>query len=118
MRLIWMLLFALASVVAFAASPEDDYIAARDKAISDIAALESSNAQVETLDAENSKAQADLEKRLSAILGPLAVKDFPSTGTINLESLSDADVLVSKSDGLDVLLEAMVKITGLEERTA
>ena len=100
MRLIWMLLFALASAVAFAAPPEDDYIAARDKAISDIAALESSNAQVETLDAENSKAQADLEKRLSAILGPLAVTDFPATGTINLESLSPSDIGFGMLDGL------------------
>ncbi|MDX8466212.1 hypothetical protein RFM26_11015 [Mesorhizobium sp. VK23B] len=100
MRLVWTLLFALAGGVAFAASPEDDYIAARDKAISDIAALESSNAQVETLDAANTKAQADLEKRLSAILGPLSVKDFPATGTINLESLSASDIGFGMLDGL------------------
>lgn len=100
MRLIWTLLFALAGGTAFAASPEDDYIAARDKAISDIAALESSNAQVEALDAANAKAQADLEKRLSAILGPLSVKDFPATGTINLESLSASDIGFGMLDGL------------------
>ncbi|AZO31099.1 hypothetical protein [Mesorhizobium sp. M1B.F.Ca.ET.045.04.1.1] len=100
MRLVWTLLFALASGVAFAASPEDDYIAARDKAISDIAAQESANAPVETLDATNTKALADLEKRLSAILGPLAVKDFPATGTINLESLSASDVGFGMLDGL------------------
>ncbi|MDX8502044.1 hypothetical protein RFM99_26980 [Mesorhizobium sp. VK4C] len=100
MRLIWTLLFALASGVALAASPEDDYIAARDKAISDIAAQESSNAQVETLDATNTKALADLQQRLSAILGPLSVKDFPATGTINLESLSASDIGFGMLDGL------------------
>ncbi|RRH95961.1 hypothetical protein EH240_23425 [Mesorhizobium tamadayense] len=100
MRLVWMLVFALAGGTALAASPEDDYIAARDKAISEIAALESSNAQVETLDAANTKALADLEKRLSAILGPLSVKDFPATGTINLESLSASDIGFGMLDGL------------------
>ncbi|OHV88671.1 hypothetical protein [Mesorhizobium sp. ORS 3428] len=100
MRLIWTLLFALASGAALAASPEDDYIAARDKAISDIAALQSSNAQVETLDATNTKALADLEARLSALLGPLAVQDFPAAGTINLQSLSPSDVGYGMLDGL------------------
>ncbi|MDX8480754.1 hypothetical protein RFN28_20105 [Mesorhizobium sp. VK24D] len=100
MRLVWTLLFALASGTALAASPEGDYIAARDKAISDIAALETSNAEVETLDAANSKALADLEGRLSAILGPLAVEGFPATGKINLESLSPADIGFGMLDGL------------------
>ncbi|WP_292156122.1 hypothetical protein [Mesorhizobium sp.] len=100
MRLVWTFLFALAGGGAFAASPEDDYIAARDKAISDIAAQESSNAPVEALDAANTKAQADLEKRLGAILGPLAVKDFPASGTINLESLSASDIGFGMLDGL------------------
>jgi hypothetical protein len=100
MRLVWTVMFALASSVAFAASPEDDYIAARDKAISAIAALNSANAPVETLDAADAKARSDLEGRLSTLLGPLAVADFPATGTINLESLSDADVGYGMLDGL------------------
>ncbi|RVD27071.1 hypothetical protein EN738_12310 [Mesorhizobium sp. M4B.F.Ca.ET.017.02.2.1] len=100
MRLIWTLLFMLAGSAALAASPEDDYIAARDKAISDIAAQESANAAVETLDAQNTKAMADLQTRLSALLGPLAVKDFPAAGTINLQSLSDSDIGFGMLDGL------------------
>lgn len=90
----------LAGGAALAASPEDDYIAARDKAISDIAAQESANAAVETLDAQNTKAMADLQTRLSALLGPLAVKDFPAAGTINLQSLSDSDIGFGMLDGL------------------
>lgn len=100
MRLVWTIVFALASGLALAASPEDDYIAARDKAIAAIAALNSANAPVETLDAADAKARADLEGRLSTLLGPLAVVDFPATGTSNLESLSDADVGYGMLDGL------------------
>lgn len=100
MRLVWTIMFALAGGVAFAASPEDDYIAARDKAIAAIAALNSANAPVETLDAADAKARADLEGRLSSLLGPLAVADFPATGTINLESLSDVDIGYGMLDGL------------------
>ena len=100
MRLVWTFLFALASSVAFAASPEDDYIAARDKAIGAIAALNSANAAIETIDAENAKALADLQQRLAGIIGPLAVKDFPASGTINIESLSDSDIGSGMLDGL------------------
>ncbi|UCI34373.1 hypothetical protein [Mesorhizobium sp. B4-1-4] len=100
MRLVWTVMFALASTAAFAASPEDDYIAARDKAIAAITELNNSNAPVETLDAADAKARADLEGRLSALLGPLTVKDFPTNGTINLESLSDSDVGYGMLDGL------------------
>ncbi|MBZ9742078.1 MULTISPECIES: hypothetical protein [unclassified Mesorhizobium] len=100
MRLVWTLAFALASGAACAASPEDEYIAARDKAISAIAAMESANAPVETLDAANEKARADLEQRLSALLGPFTVKGFPAAGTINIESLSSSDVGFGMLDGL------------------
>ncbi|RUW43331.1 hypothetical protein [Mesorhizobium sp. M8A.F.Ca.ET.021.01.1.1] len=100
MRLVWTLVLALASGAAHAASPEDDYIAARDKAISAIAAMESGNAAVETLDAANDKARADLEQRLSTLLGPFTVKGFPAAGTINIESLSSSDVGFGMLDGL------------------
>ncbi|MER9405128.1 hypothetical protein NKI36_13830 [Mesorhizobium caraganae] len=100
MRLMWTFLFALVSSVAFAASPEDDYIAARDKAIAAIAALNNANTAIETIDAQNEKALADLQQRLSGIIGPLAVKDFPAAGTINIESLSDSDIGYGMLDGL------------------
>ncbi|TGV08559.1 hypothetical protein EN816_33020 [Mesorhizobium sp. M8A.F.Ca.ET.173.01.1.1] len=100
MRLVWTLVLALASGAAYAASPEDDYIAARDKAISAIATMESANAPVETLDAANDKARADLEQRLSTLLGPFTVMGFPAAGTINIESLSSSDVGFGMLDGL------------------
>lgn len=98
--MVWTIVFALASSTAFAASPEDDYIAARDKAIAAIAALNNANTAIETIDAQNEKALADLQQRLSGIIGPLAVKDFPATGTINIESLSDSDIGYGMLDGL------------------
>ena len=100
MRMVWTIVFALASSTAFAASPEDDYIATRDKAIAAIAALNNANTAIETIDAQNEKALADLQQRLSGIIGPLAVKDFPATGTINIESLSDSDIGYGMLDGL------------------
>jgi hypothetical protein len=62
--------------------------------------MENANAPVETLDAANEKARADLEKRLSTLLGPFTVKDFPAAGTINIESLSSSDVGFGMLDGL------------------
>ncbi|RUU67484.1 hypothetical protein EOD04_16020, partial [Mesorhizobium sp. M2C.T.Ca.TU.009.01.2.1] len=100
MRLVLTLLFALAGGTALAASPEDDYIAARDKAIADITAQESANTAIETIDAQNEKALADLQQRLAAILGPLSVKGFPATGTNNIESLNASDIGYGMLDGL------------------
>lgn len=100
MRLVLTLLFALAGGAAFAASAEGDYIAARDKAIADIAAQESSNTAIETIDAQNEKMLADLQQRLSGIVGPLSVEGFPLTGTINLQSLNASDIGFGMLDGL------------------
>ncbi|MEI9403796.1 hypothetical protein [Mesorhizobium argentiipisi] len=100
MRLVLTLLFALAGSTALAGSPEDDYIAARDKAIADIAAQANANTAIETIDAQNEKALADLQQRLAAILGPLSVKGFPATGTINIQSLSASDIGYGMLDGL------------------
>jgi hypothetical protein len=121
MRLVWALFFALAAGAAFAASPEDDYIAARDKAIADVAAQEGANTAIETIDSQNEKALADLQQRLSAILGPLAVKGFPATGTMNLESLNASDVGFGMLDGLryangDEGPSIVVSTRGLTER--
>ncbi|MDX8528516.1 hypothetical protein RFM68_28965 [Mesorhizobium sp. MSK_1335] len=100
MRLVLTLLLTLAGSTAYAASPEDDYIAARDKAIADITAQESANTAIETIDAQNEKALADLQQRLTSILGPLSVKGFPATGTINIESLNASDIGYGMLDGL------------------
>ncbi|BCM18615.1 hypothetical protein [Mesorhizobium sp. J8] len=121
MRLVLTLLFALAGSAAYAASPEDDYVAARDKAIADIAAQANANADIETIDAQNEKALADLKQRLDAILGPLTVKDFPTTGTMNIQSLNASDIGYGMLDGLryaqsDEGPSIVVSTRGLTER--
>ncbi|RFB74963.1 hypothetical protein [Methylovirgula sp. 4M-Z18] len=100
MRLVGTILFLLASGAALAASPEDDYMAARDKAVSTIERLYKSKAKQDSIDAVDAKARADLETRLSMILGPFAIVGFPTTGKINLESLSRSDVGFGMLDGL------------------
>ena len=38
------------------------------------------------------------------------------SSTVSPTKLTDADALVRKTDGLDVLIETMLAITGLEDR--
>ena len=100
MRLIGIFLFALISHTAFAASPEDDYIGARDKAFATIAKLVSKHADDKAVEAANTKALADLQGRLTTLLGPFKVAGFPAAGKISLESLNKSDEGIDKLDGL------------------
>ncbi|RFB75630.1 hypothetical protein [Methylovirgula sp. 4M-Z18] len=88
MRLLWTILLALASSAALAASPQDDYIAARDKAIAAIEQLQKSHANQEAVDAADTKALADLRNRLATIVAPFAVAGFPDAGEMNLQTLN------------------------------
>jgi len=102
MRMASSILFCLclATSAARAASPEDAYLAARDKHISHIKAMEKAKASAEKVDAEQNKARADLETRLRGLLGDVSVKGFPAAGKINLDSLSDQDEGFGMLDGL------------------
>lgn len=84
---------------ATAGSPEEDYIAARDAAIASIKKIEAKNPDADVSKTDR-KALADLEKRLQAIIGPLAVKPYPAKGKIAIETLSDNEV---GGGGLDAL---------------
>jgi hypothetical protein len=95
-----LLLLCLLASAAQAASPEDAYIAARDKYISKIKAMEKAKAKDEKIQAEQEKARADLEARLRALLHDVSVKGFPAAGKLNLESLTDSDVGFGMLDGL------------------
>jgi len=91
-----------ALLLAFAASagtPEEDYIAARDAAIAKIKKLEAKNpdADVSKID---QKSLSDLEKRLQAIIGDLAVKPYPAKGKIGFDTLSENEVGGGGVDGL------------------
>lgn len=89
----------LLSLAAAAGTPEEDYVAARDAAIAKIKKLEEKkpDADVSKID---EKALADLERRLQAIIGDLAVKPYPAKGKIGFESLSDNEVGSGGLDGL------------------
>jgi hypothetical protein len=97
-------LFAMASIAvmfaASAATPEDDYIAARDVAIARFKAADKAGPiDDKTLDAEKD-ALAKLERRLNAILEPVAVKDLPKASAINFDTLFDFDEGFGLLDGL------------------
>ncbi len=93
------LLLALACPAAFAATPEADYIAARNAAVAKIARLEAKNPSAD-IDKTNRQALSELEGRLKAVVGGLSVKPYPETGKIAFDSLSKNDV---GSGGLDAL---------------
>jgi hypothetical protein len=79
-----VLALSLTAGGALAASPEADYLEARDKAIAEVKALENSKASQSAIDAAMDKALADLTKRLKDIVGPVSIKGFPGAGRLNL----------------------------------
>jgi hypothetical protein len=85
MRLIAIL--ALVSA-AYAASPQDAYFAARDKAIAEVKTLVAKGQDAKA-EAVQKTAFADLAKRLLAIVGPTSTKGFAREATINLTTLAD-----------------------------
>jgi len=68
------LLFA--GLVARAESPEDAYIAARDKAIAEMKAKSAAGTNIKQLDAEGERLHADLEPLLRRVLDPAAPAGF------------------------------------------
>jgi len=102
MRWASWLIFVLCLLMcpARAASPEADYLALRDKALSRIKAMEKAKAGEQKLSAEHEKLRDDLEKRLRLVLGDVSVTGFPGPGKLNLESLSDQDVGYGMLDAL------------------
>jgi hypothetical protein len=85
---------------ARAASPEDDYIAARDAAIGRIKTLEAKKADEAAVDEAQTTALADLGRRLQEIIGDLDVAGYPKKGVVNLEALSPGDVGFEMLDAL------------------
>jgi hypothetical protein len=69
---------------ALAASPEAAYIAARDKAIAEVKALEDAKASEDKIQAAEDKASADLAKQLKAIIGPVAIEGFAAPDQLNI----------------------------------
>jgi hypothetical protein len=81
-----------------AASPVDDYIAARDVYLTQFKG--SAPGGDEASRAAHERALGDLEARLRAIVGPTRIEGFPAEGKINLDSLAEGDASVGLLDGL------------------
>ena len=89
----------LPPIGAAAVSPEDAYLAARDRYIASFkttARAEDEKAVV----ARHDKAIRDLEQQLKPIVGPFSASDFPAEGKLNLVSLFADDIGFGMLDGL------------------
>jgi len=89
MRLLVLLAALVVASSAQAASPVESYLAARDKALAAMKKLEAANASGAKVQATEKAALADLLKRLVAIVGPVAIKGFPTAPKVNLDTLGD-----------------------------
>jgi hypothetical protein len=88
----------LAPTGALAASPEDDYIAARDSDIAELKTLEAPEdwPKHKVLQEKDTK---DLEQRLKAMVGPFALAGFPAQSRLNAD-LYAGDPSFGEIDGL------------------
>jgi hypothetical protein len=84
-------------VSAYAASPEDNYIAARDKYV---AKLKTDGEVDEKTAKQEEAARAELEGKLRAILGRVSIEGVPSDGKLNLDTLIEGGIGFGLIDGL------------------
>jgi hypothetical protein len=87
----------LGPAAALAASPEDAYLAARDRYI---AAFKKPAKDETALLAQHGKALKDLGQQLKTIVGPFSAPGFAAEGKINLDSLFTDDEGSGMLDGL------------------
>jgi hypothetical protein len=84
---------------ADAVSPEDAYLAARDRYIASFKVT--ANAKDEkAVFARHDKAVKDLEQQLKSIVGPFSASGFPAEGKLSLVSLFPHDIGFGMLDGL------------------
>jgi hypothetical protein len=86
-----------APTVAPAASPEDAYLAARDRYI---AAFKKPAKDEKALFAQQGKALKDLGQQLKTVVGPFSAPGFATEGKINLDTLLAEDEGFGMLDGL------------------
>jgi hypothetical protein len=89
----------LSPLPAFAASPEDVYLAARDTYIAAFKKTADTK-NVDARTAKHDKALKDLEQKLKAIVGPFALKGYPAQGKIDLDTLFAEDEGFGMLDGI------------------
>ena len=89
----------LPPIGAAAVSPEDAYLAARDRYIASFKTTASAKDEKAAF-ARHDKAVRDLEQQLKAIVGPFSASGFPAEGKLNLVSLFPDDIGFGMLDGL------------------
>jgi hypothetical protein len=83
-----------------AASPEQDYAAARDRAIQQIEAADKAGTPSDRVVEMQDRAVADLEKLLQRIVGPSSLNGVEATATNNVDTLIRGDLGFGRLDGL------------------
>jgi hypothetical protein len=120
MKYALVIALTLLGSAAFAATPEDSYIAARDAFIAKFNPPGDPVAPSDATSKEEERARAELLKQMRSLIGPLNVKGFSGESTYNVGSLFKGDIETGILDGLvftggkDVRL--VVTTTGLTER--
>jgi hypothetical protein len=119
-----LLIGAVLSLIAAAgeaASPEDDYVAARDRFIATFHQHEATGKVGDRVVAQERRARRDLEQMLRRIIGTTAPRGFSGAGTISLDTLFSEDVGFGMLDGLvfkspNRKTQVLVTTDGLLER--
>lgn len=92
--------------LASAATPEDAYISARDAAIAKIKAAADAEKRGpmdgtgDKILAAEAQAQAELEKQMRAIIGPVVIEGMTGEAKLNLDTLSEGDEGFGILDGM------------------
>jgi hypothetical protein len=98
MKTLLTALILLLPLAAQAASPEDAYLAARDKAI---ARIKPKNDKIDdTVTKADDAALAQLQKQLEKLIGPTTIAGISGRGKINLETLIEGEMGFGQLDGL------------------
>lgn len=95
-----LVLLLATGTAALAGSADEAYVAARDKAVAELAAAEKSGVAVEELDKRDAAARKDLQGRMSTLLGPLAFKGLKQTPAFSPGTLMEGNIETGDPDGL------------------
>lgn len=87
-------------LAAIAGQAEDDYLAARTKAVAAIAAAEAAKKDDATLEKLDESGRKGLETRMTALLGPVRFKGLSNPPTFSPSTLSEDSVGAFEPDGL------------------
>ncbi|MBG0810848.1 hypothetical protein IY145_15880 [Methylosinus sp. H3A] len=92
-------LLAFVPLAASAVTPEEAYLASRDRHIAKLRKLEAAGKAAGQAEANEKKALKELDEKMEAIIGPVSVEGFQKLGKYSIETLFDG-VGADQLDGL------------------